>query len=222
MRIFRRYIAPVLLAAVMLLAVRGLLVSHLRLPADADLPGLRPHAHVLVSLTHYGLRLPGERLWGYHRWGYRYPSPGDSVVFRLPPEAGKEDGQETDGFGICRALPGQTVWIDPAERQILKGRSAPGARPVVVPGRGNMVRVTPWNASLLAYLLNRYEGGHVRTDGRGGLLMGGQRVDKVQTMNDYYWVETHPGVYDLIPHRALVGKVIYVSGRDGGKPVPSR
>lgn len=213
MKKFRRYIGPVLLAVILLLVVRGLFLSHLRLPANADLPGLRPNAHVLVSLTYYGLRVPGEQFWGYHRWGYRYPSRGDSVVFRLPIGAGK-NVQETEGFGICRALPGEVVWVNPAKRQILNGRTEPGARPVIVPSRERPVRVTPWNANLLAYLLQRYEGSSIKADGKGGLLLGGQHIDKVQMMHDYYWVETHPGIYDLIPHDALVGKVIYVSGRD--------
>ena len=88
MKLLRKIILPVLLAAILLLAVRGLLLCHMRLPDNAALPGLEPGGHVLVCLTYYGLRLPGEPLWGYHRWGYAEPEVMDNVVFAPSATAG--------------------------------------------------------------------------------------------------------------------------------------
>lgn len=63
MKYIRTIVCPVLLTVVLLLAVRGLLVNHVRMPADAAVEGFAPRQHLLVSLTYYGLRLPGETLW---------------------------------------------------------------------------------------------------------------------------------------------------------------
>lgn len=112
--------------------------------------------------------------------------------------------------GVCRALPGQTVWIDPVRRIVIPGRTSPDAQPIVIPGQNHSVRVTPYNARLLAYIMRQYE--HctsVEVDTLGHLLLGGQPLTRVRLMRDYYWVETCPDSFILVPHDALVGKVVY-------------
>ena len=84
MRYLRHIVCPVLLTVVLLLAVRGLLINHIRLPEDTAVRGLLPGQRAFVSLTYYGLRLPGEQWWGYHRWGYRVPEVGEFILFNLP------------------------------------------------------------------------------------------------------------------------------------------
>lgn len=206
MNIVRKYIAPLLLAVILLLAVRGLLVTHMRLPADVQLPGLRAGSHVLVSRTSYGLRLPGEALWGYHRWGHRSPSVGETLVYTRTEPA--PDGRTHVIAGICRALPDDTVWIDPVRRLILPGRTSPDAVPFIIPGRGLTVSVTPANATLLTRILRRYEGTQAKVDQHGRIWLRKDTLTRVSTARDYYWVETAPDRYDLVPHDALVGKLI--------------
>ena len=122
MKFIRTLVCPVLLTASLLLAVRGLLVTHVQLPPDTAVYGLQPNQHVLVSLTYYGLKVPGEAIWGYHRWGYRVPEWGDAILFNLPrPKAQHGPGPET--VGICHALPGETVWIDPVRPKVLPART---------------------------------------------------------------------------------------------------
>ena len=191
------WLRPYVVLALLLLVVRFCLLGHARMVGGQ---------HALVGLTYYGLRVPGEGFWGYHRWGYRVPAEGDPLVFTV------DDGHHTPMTmaGVCRALPGQTVWIDPVRRIVIPGRTSPDAQPIVIPGQNHSVRVTPYNARLLAFIMRQYE--HctsVEVDTLGHLLLGGQPLTKVRLMRDYYWVETCPDSFILVPHDALVGKVVY-------------
>lgn len=208
MKYIRTIVCPVLLTVVLLLAVRGLLVNHVRMPADAAVEGFAPRQHLLVSLTYYGLRLPGETLWGYHRWGYRVPAKGDPVLFYLPWQKGQpRPGLQAVGF--CRALPGDTVWIDSAAQKILPARTSSGAQPLVIPGRNRKVKITPYNAKLYAFILRTYEHTAATVDARRRLMIRDVPLTHLTTCRDYYWMETRPGAYVLVPHDALVGKIIY-------------
>lgn len=208
MKILHKLIYPVLLAAVLLLAVRGLLVTHLRMPEDTTVRGLKPGQHVLVSLTSYGLRLPGQNWWGYHRLGYAQPAFGDRVVFDLPSVNGRMS-KPLQTVGVCQALPGETVWIDPVRRKVLPARTSPDAQPIVIPGRQQMVNVTPYNVRLLAYILRQYEGREVEIDDDSYLWCDGKKWNKIRMGRDYYWLETRPDSYVLVPHDALAGKIVY-------------
>lgn len=193
------WLRPYVTLGVVLLIVRLCLLGNIRLANGS---------HGLVSLTYYGLRVPGEALWGYHRWGYRVPAEGEALVFTT--HVAKTNNKDLTMAGICRALPGQTVWIDPVRRIIIPGRTSPDAQPIVIPGQHQSVRVTPYNARLLAYIMQQYEHcANVQVDQQGHLLLGGQPLAHVRLMRDYYWIETRPDSFVLVPHDALVGKIVY-------------
>ena len=190
-----RLLAYGAVAIVMLLAVRFCLLGHIRLANDQ---------HALVSLTYYGLRLPGESLWGYHRWGYRTPERGDTLVYTIPTPQG-----ETTLTGTCSALPGETVWIDPVRQKFLPARTSPDARPITIPRRGESIRVTPYNARLLAFLMQHYEHcTNVSATPDGHLLLDGTPVERARLLRDYYWIETRTDSFLIIPHDALVGRIV--------------
>ena len=203
--IVRKIVLPVLLAAIMLLAVRFLLLSHMTMPSKACLPDVRAGQRAFVSLTWYGLRLPGENLWGYHRLGYRQPACGELLVYRLP-------GTADNVAAVCRALPADTVWIDPVRQKVLPARTSPDAQPIVVPARRKRLRVTPYNAQLLAYLLTTYEHSRARVNRQRQLEMDGRVLLSVTLSKDYYWLETSPDVYAVVPHDALVGRCFPYDG----------
>ncbi len=194
----RLYVLPLGVMALLFCIVRFVFVSHTTLPTGQ---------HALVSLTWYGWRVPGESLWGYHRWGYAQPAKGDLVVFA---HTDKEDSPLL--IGVCRALPGEPIWIDPVRRIVIPARTSPDAQAITVPGRTRKVLVTPYNARLLAYLMKEFEHcQNVTVSDRGELLLGSQSLPHVKLQNDYYWVETPSGDYTFIPHSSLVGKIVYVS-----------
>lgn len=199
---------PLVSAVLLLLVVRFMLISHMCLPSDTRVRGFEPNQHVLVSLTHYGLRLPGEQLWGYHRWGYVMPEYGEPLVFSMTTMQNSKS-VVTETVGRCEALPGETVWIDPVREKILPAKTSPDAQPIVVPGRNRTLEVTPYNARLLAFLMNRYENCAASLDESGHLVVDGHRVNRVRLNRDYYWIETQPDSYVLVPHDALIGKIVY-------------
>ena len=203
-----KLIFPLILAVLLLLVVRFMLVLHMRLPGDTQVRGFEPEQHVLVSLTYYGLRLPGEQLWGYHRLGYGMPKYGEPLVFSMTVHRGDEK-LITESVGRCEALPGETVWIDPVRKKVLPAKTSPDAQPIVIPGRNRTLEVTPYNAHLLAYLMSNYEGCAAQADASGHLVVNGHRALRVRLKRDYYWIETQPDNYVIVPHDALIGKIVY-------------
>lgn len=207
---FRKYVSPVLLTVLLLLAVRGLLVTHMRLPSDASLPGFTPRQHVFVNRLSYGLRLPGAQWWGYHRWGKRIPQVGDCILFNLPSPTGFIlSGVPT--VGICRALPGDTVWLDPVRKLVLPARTSSDAQPLVIPGPSTRLAVTPANVQLLAHIMQRYEQCRVSVQGNAQLVLDGRQLHKVSLGRNYYWIEMRPDAYALVPHELLIGKVVPIA-----------
>lgn len=161
--------------------------------------------HALISLTYYGLRVPGETIWGYHRWGYRLPAHDDEVVFTCT----DKHGNELTLTGRCHALPGETIWIDTERRIIIPGRTSPDAQPISIPGQQQSIKVTPHNARFLAFIMQQYEHcNSVKINKNGQLELDGQPISRVKLMRDYYWIEMQPDSFMIIPHDALVGKMI--------------
>lgn len=192
-----RWLRPYVIVLTLLLITRFFIVSHMRLPNQG---------HALVSLTYYGLRLPGEALWGYHRWGYANPENGDQVVFTCT----NKNGQKLTLTGVCYATPGEFVWIDPVRKIYIPGRTSPDAQPIKIPAKEQIVRVTPYNARLLAYVMQHYEACNtVNVNDRGQLELDGQPMTRVKLLRDYYWIEMQPDSFLIVPHDALVGKVVY-------------
>ena len=194
---------PALLAATLLLAVRFLLFMHVRIPAGGGVGPYQGGTHLAVSLTAYGLRLPGESLWGYCRLGYAQPQKGDGVVCSTTAAPSNTMGMT---LGICRALPSDTIWIDPVRRRILPAHTSPDACPIVIPASRKPLHVTAANARLYAYLLRTYEESRAQVNRQGELVLNGKPLHTVRFSSDYYWLETLPDSFILIPHQALVGK----------------
>lgn len=201
-------ILPALLAATLLLAVRFLLFMHVRIPAEGGVGPYKGGTHLAVSLTAYGLRLPGEAFWGYCRLGYARPQKGDGVVCSMAANQGMT-------LGICRALPADTIWIDSVRRRILPAHTSPDAQPIVIPSSLKPMHVTPANARLYAYLLRTYEESRAKVNQQGELVINGKPLHSVRFSTDYYWLETLPDSFILVPHKALVGKAYPIFSRTG-------
>lgn len=213
MKILRKFIGPLLLAIVLLLVVRGLLVAHMQLPAGTGVVGLPSGQHVWVVRTAYGLRLPGEKFFGYHRWGYNMPQKGDAVLFNLP----SSDGLISSGHqvaGVCREVPGDTVWIDPVRQLILPGHTSPDACPLIVPASGREVNVMPYNARFYAYIMSCYEKSYAKVDQNNSFYINGNPLKSLVFSRDYYWIETLPDSFLLVPHDALIGKILPMRKKD--------
>lgn len=192
-----KWMTPYVVLICLFVGIRLFLFAPVQLPC---------HKQALVSLTYYGLRLPGEHIWGYQRWGYRVPAKGDEVVFTCT----DQQGNELTLTGHCQALPGQMVWIDTERHIVIPGRTSPDAHPICIPAKERSVKVTPYNARLLAYLMQNFEHCNaVRVNNRGQLELDGQPMARVKLLRDYYWIEMQPDSFLIIPHDALVGKIVH-------------
>lgn len=80
MRIFRIYILPLLVAALLLVLVRSCLATQCAVGKDLPDCGLLAGDRVLVLRTSYGLRMPFESAFGYHRCGFAMPEKGEVVA----------------------------------------------------------------------------------------------------------------------------------------------
>lgn len=203
----RKILLPALPAAVLLLAVRFLLFMHLRVPSGAAVAGFSGGEHLLVDLNAYGLRLPGEALWGYHRLGHGTPAPGEAVVCRYM-------GGNDYFLATCRAQPLDTVWIDPVRQRILPARTSPDAQAIVLPAARRPVVVTAANARLLAYLMRTFEHSRARVNARGQLELDGHAMRSVRLAFSYYWMEARPDSFIIVPHECLVGRALPLPGKN--------
>lgn len=91
--------------AMLLLVVRGCLLTQVSVAVHRNDLGLLAGDRVLVSRVSYGLKLPTERWWGHSRLGKSHPQKGDLVVYEIPEHQGR----------MCldrvSALPGDTLWL---------------------------------------------------------------------------------------------------------------
>ena len=96
---------------------------------------------------------------------------------------------------------------------------------IVLPSRGESIRVTPQNAEWLARLLNEYENCPV-TCRDGKIYKEGHKVTRCRLTRDYYWVvgDNRAGMADSrtfgpLPHSLLIGKGLWIGySRDTQKP----
>lgn len=205
-------LATALLAVALL---RGCIVSQLRVTSAHCSPTLECGDRILVSRTYYGLRLPGEAVWGYHRWGTRYPKKGEWMVFHDPSDRHETEGRRRMCLARCEALPGDTVWIDPVRRRVLPWRTTTDAQPLRVPTAGSRIRVTPVNARLLWNTMRIHEQCRVVLLNDTALRFDGQRLEYAFFSKPYYWTFSPDGYdsgqFGFVPHTALVGRALCTS-----------
>jgi len=90
------------------------------------------------------------------------------------------------------------------------------SHPLVIPAKGNPVRIYPWNVTLLCNTILHHEGkdASVRND---SLLIDGKPVTAYTFQKDYYWMVSNNPVnlsdsrlFGLVPHDHLVGRATHI------------
>lgn len=203
-RLLTHCIVPLLAALLAVVAVRCLLVAQYAVPADQPAAGLLAGDRILVLRPAYGLRLPGTPPAARLRLGGRPARAGQVLAFDHPLGRGL-------CTALCTAVPGDTVWVDPLRGRVLPGRTSAAACPLVVPGVGRPVDVTPCNARLLHAALTRHEGSRVALVGDTALVFDGRPLHRAYFTQDYYWVEGSESRYGFVPQSHLAGRVLCVS-----------
>lgn len=201
MKRLRRYILPVLSAALLLLAVRGCFVRELYLASAPGIGGYEAGDRLFVSLASYGWHCPLRRCGSDGRIGFCAPVVGDVVAYERP-----ADGRVR--IGLCRALPGMKVAIDTATCRLLPLQPATETESFTVPHHCQPVPLSPLNARMLVVLARRHEASQVKVTPSGRAVVGGVVLDSLRFSRDYYLLETHPDTFELVPHEALIGRVV--------------
>lgn len=103
----RRFLPALLVAALVLLCVRGCFVTQVVVDAGAEMPGLMPGDRIMVGRTAYGLRLPIATRGGARHFLPKAPERGEWCVAEHPTGSGH--------FCLLQitALPGDTVSATP-------------------------------------------------------------------------------------------------------------
>ncbi len=90
------------------------------------------------------------------------------------------------------------------------------ARPLIIPGKGQPVRVYPWNIVLLRNMLMLHEGKQAEIVG-DTLFVEGEPVQECIFNKDYYWMVSDNSVnlsdsrlFGFVPHDHLIGKAIFI------------
>ena len=90
------------------------------------------------------------------------------------------------------------------------------SHPLVIPAKGKVIKVYPWNATLLCNTILRHEGRRalVKND---TLFVDGNPVNFYIFKKDYYWMASNNPVnladsrlFGLVPHDHLIGRASYI------------
>ena len=200
----------------------SLVIFQILITSSNEQPSLQAGDRVLVNRCSFGLRLPCEPLFGYHRFGTVLPQRGDRIAFNDPISSEKYISERPLCIGTCAAIPGDTVWL----RWKPYNSKTEKSYPFVVPGKDKPVNVSPWNMTLLANALHAYEHKNVCWDCDSLLVIDGMPASKVQFKEDYLWIlnDRYAQAYDsrlfgLLPASHLVGKLICISySKDSAQP----
>lgn len=98
----------------------------------------------------------------------------------------------------------------------LQENAAEEVHPLVVPKKGQTVKVYPWNADLLRDALSRHEG--CKAEVREGVLyVDGQETGSCTFTKDYHWMISDNTVnyndsrsFGLVPKEYIVGRAVFI------------
>lgn len=152
---------------------------------------------------------------------YTYPrsreSELDSLLASLSISSASLSGQDQEKcvrslsryeYYLLQQAIASPCWIVPLHQPDSTGTW----HPLVVPGRGEVVRVRPWNIALLrnTLVLHEHRQAEIRND---TLWVDGKPVQQCHFTKDYYWVVSSNSVnfndsrlFGLVPEDHLIGK----------------
>lgn len=215
----------VILATTILIAwlIRSLAFLPILITTD-ERPSLIAGDRVLVARCAFGLRLPLDALFGYHRLSPTLPQQGDLIAFNDPLGKKRNISDQPLCIGTCTAQPGDTIWLPWNSDRTC--RKAAKHYPFVVPGKGIPIDIHPWNIVMLANALHLHEQKNVCWDCDSLLVVNGQPVRKVSFAEDYIWISSNRGAdpYDSrlfgpLPVSHIAGKpMLILYSKDTTKP----
>lgn len=194
-----KFVIALVVTILLMLTFRALVFTVYTVSGTALEPCFVNGDRVLVNRWSYGLRTGGGGLFRYTRWFGSQVERGDLAVFNNPADTARSVSHRKTLAYYCTGVPGDTVKIGNAH--------------IMVPGKDTPCRVTPYNAQLLSFLYNRFEGrkAYVK-DNR--LYVDGKETKCAIFANDYYWFrsgrsdnKSDSRLFGLVPETHVIGKV---------------
>lgn len=165
---------------------------------------------------------------------YAYPGEQEELVEQAMLKAGITDNKLMgyDEGSFLRSFSHYEIYL---LRQELRGRvhfrssqtgTADGVHPFVVPAKGKVVKVYPWNAKLLCNTIAKHEGRQARLQG-DTLWVDGRRTDHYTFTKDYHWVASNNSVslcdsrlFGFVPDDHIIGRAALIwFSRDSEEPL---
>lgn len=178
------------------------------IPHDMQAPVLRAGDRVLVKKWAYGIHLPWQE--NPLETESRAPEAGDWVAFRTPDSPGCP---ASEGIGCLMAGPGDTVWVGPHLRvSPVRNYSRGCIWPLVIPRKGDCIKMSPWNVSLYARTIRSHEGAEVAVQA-DRLTWKGKPYRQFRFHKNYYWIYSGNArnlqdsrTLGFLPREAIVGQ----------------
>lgn len=208
----KRILIALVVAALLVILLRSCAFTSCTVFFRGEETALCEGDRVLVNRWSYGMCLP----WNTERLGLQRMLCGEYALFHYPAvQDNRSVGQRPLAVGRCVGEPGDTLWLS---REYLPVRPGPegGGFPFVVPSRGGIVEVQPWNITLLCNTITQHEGGkaYIR---EGQLYVNGKPARSVRFSKDYYWMASRnvrnlndSRLYGFLPHDHLVGRLSWI------------
>lgn len=200
-------------------------------------PSLLKGDRVIVNKWSYGFRTPCLGYLPYHRWSVGQVQQGDYVLFNNPFNVNQPVIDKREVYlNRCIGIPGDTLYVDSLFSLTVKtdpvpellytypvgeenGDSVwikpvdndpePSVHPLIVPGKGITVKITPWNIILLRNTIVLHEN-KLASVINGRLYISGKQVNDYTFTQDYYWMvsdnTTDSRMFGFVPHSHLIGK----------------
>lgn len=199
MRNALKFVIALIVTILLMLTFRAVAFTVFTVNGAALSPDFVAGDRVLVNRWSYGLRIGNGGLDGGTRWLASAVERGDLVAYNCPPDSQHCITAQPVFIGYCKGVPGDTVKLKNID--------------LTLPGKQHPVTVSAANATMLAFLYNRYEGKAARAvDGR--LFVDGVDVRKASFSRDYYWFLTgrkdncaDSRFYGPLPEECVIGRV---------------
>ena len=155
---------------------------------------------------------------------YAYPREKEDTLTHMLRKLGIDNNELVayNDTGFIRSLSHYEVYLLNQESgnqikfQPLQGMDSNEVHPFIIPGKGQSIRVYPWNVRLLRNAIAQHEGKNASIKG-DTLLVNGNKVFSYTFSKDYYWMASNNFInlsdsrlFGLVPKDHIIGKAAYV------------
>ena len=209
-----KWIGAFIGAIVVVLLLRSFFIASCVAPSKGVESSLYEGERIIVNKWSYGLRLPLMNWFGYHRWNENLVHRHDVILFNNPSNYTTSAIDERELFiSRCVGIPNDTLYVDSLFAIHPKSTKS---YPLVIPAKRSVIRVYPWNMTLLRNTLVLHEGKNavIKHD---TLFVDGKPTQHCFFTKNYYWTASRTSVplsdsqlFGFVPEDHIIGKAWFI------------